>query len=110
MNHSWHQLSIATPGSGRARTRSGLAICEPAISELRAHVLRSGLPPTSTATLSATGPWMTLRPVNNPAAGVAQRTRTGRHFSEMTRRDLGDEEKNYPNCNLANKTRKALVC
>jgi hypothetical protein len=31
---------------------------------------------------------MTLRPVNNPAAGVAQRTRTGRHFSGMTRRDL----------------------
>src|ERR1700681_4060173 len=88
MNHSWHQLSIATQGSGRARIRSGLAICEPAISELRAHVLRSGLPPTSTATLSATGPWMTLRPVNNPAAGVAQRTRTGRHFSGMTRRDL----------------------
>jgi hypothetical protein len=51
---------------------------------------------------------MTLRPVNNPAAGVAQRTRTGRHFSEMTRRDLGDEEKNYPNCNLANKTRKSV--
>src|SRR6202023_287607 len=69
MNHSWYQLSIATPGSGRARTRSGLAICEPAISELRAHVLRSGLPPTSIAALSATGPWMTLRPVNNPAAG-----------------------------------------
>ncbi len=88
MNHSWHQLSIATPRSGRARTRSGLAICEPAISELRAHVLRSGLPPTSTAALSATGPWMTLRPVNNPAAGVAQQTRTGRHYSGMTRRDL----------------------
>jgi len=31
---------------------------------------------------------MTLRSVNNPAAGVAQRTRTGRHFSGMTRRDL----------------------
>jgi hypothetical protein len=31
---------------------------------------------------------MTLRPVNNPAAGVAQRTRTGRHFSGMIRRDL----------------------
>ena len=31
---------------------------------------------------------MTLRPVNNPAAGGAQRTRTGRHFSGMTRRDL----------------------
>src|SRR6202171_4318665 len=93
MNHSWHQLSIATPGSGRARTRSGLAICEPAISEPPAHVLRSGLPPTSTATLSATGPCRTLRPVNNPAAGVAQRTRTGRHFSGMTRRDLGDHEK-----------------
>jgi hypothetical protein len=31
---------------------------------------------------------MTLRPVNNPAAGVAQRTRTGRHFSKMTRCDL----------------------
>jgi hypothetical protein len=31
---------------------------------------------------------MTLRPVNSPAAGVAQRTRTGRHFSGMTRRDL----------------------
>src|SRR3981081_4612544 len=84
MNHSWHQLSIATPGSGRVRTQ----ICEPAIPELRAHVLRSGLPPTSTATLSATGPWMTLRPVDNPAAGLAQRTRTGRHFSGMTRRDL----------------------
>src|ERR1700730_12521102 len=84
MNHSWHQLSIATPGSGRARTRSGLAICEPAISELRAHVLRSGLPPTSTATLSATGPWMTLRPVNNSAAGVAQRTRTGRLSSRVS--------------------------
>ena len=51
---------------------------------------------------------MTLRSVNNPAAGVAQRTRTGRHFSGMTRRDLGDQEKNYPNCNLANKTRKAF--
>src|SRR3982074_2493739 len=108
MNHNWHQLSIATPGSGRARTRSGLAICEPAISELPAHVLRSGLPPTSTATLSATGPWMTLRPVNNPAAGVAQRRRTGRRFQKMPRRDLGDEEKNYPNCNLANKTRKSF--
>src|ERR1700681_3762227 len=60
---------MATPGSRRAQTRSGLAICEPAIPELRAHVLRSGLPPTSTATLSATGPWMTLRSVNNPAAG-----------------------------------------
>src|ERR1700726_2926185 len=34
----------------------------------------------------------------------------GPHFSGMTRRDLGDQEKNYPNCNLANKTRKALVC
>src|SRR6202171_3692227 len=79
---------MATPGWRRAQTRSGLAICEPAIPELRAHVLRSGLPPTSTATLSATGPWMTLRPVNNPAAGAAQRTRTGRHFSGMTRRDL----------------------
>src|SRR6202022_964274 len=45
MNHSWHQLSIATPGSGRARTRSGLAICEPAISELRAPC--SSLWPTS---------------------------------------------------------------
>ena len=31
---------------------------------------------------------MTLRSVNNPAAGVAQRTRTGRHFSGVTRRDL----------------------
>src|SRR6202158_2919379 len=31
---------------------------------------------------------MTLSPVNNPAAGGAQRTRTGRHFSGMTRRDL----------------------
>ena len=31
---------------------------------------------------------MTLRPVNNPAAGGAQRTRTGRHFSGMSRRDL----------------------
>ena len=31
---------------------------------------------------------MTLRPVNNPAAGVAQRTRTGRHFSGMRRCDL----------------------
>jgi hypothetical protein len=49
---------------------------------------------------------MTLRSVNNPAAGVAQRTRTGRHFSGMTRRDLGDQEKNYPNCNLANKLGK----
>ena len=36
---------------------------------------------------------MTLRPVNNPAAGVAQRTRMGRHLSGMTRRDLGDQEK-----------------
>jgi len=53
---------------------------------------------------------MTLRPVNNPVAGVAQRTRMGRHLSGMTRRDLGDQEKNYPDCNLANKTRKALVC
>ena len=53
---------------------------------------------------------MTLRPVNNPVAGVAQRTRMGRHLSGMTRRDLGDQEKNYPNCNLANKTRKALAC
>src|SRR6202140_1123308 len=79
---------MATPGSRRAQTRSGLAICEPAIPELRAHVLRSGLPPTSTATLSATGPWMTLRPVNNPAPGVAQRMMTGRHSPGMTRRDL----------------------
>src|ERR1700692_3188960 len=79
---------MATPGSRPARTRSGLAICEPAIPELRAHVLRSGLPPTSTATLSATGPWMTLRPVNNPAAGVAQRTREGPHFFGIPRRDL----------------------
>src|SRR6202035_5234166 len=107
MNHSWHQLSIATPGSGRARTRSGLAICEPAISELRAHVLRSGLPPTSTATLSAPGPWMTLRSVNNPRAEGPQRPGRGRYFL-MTRHDLGDQEKNYPNCNLANQTRKAL--
>src|SRR6202171_822886 len=79
---------MATPGSRRAQTRSGLAICEPAIPELRAHVLRSGLPPTSTATLSATGPWMTLRPVNNPGAGVAHWTRTGRHFAGVTRRHL----------------------
>ena len=31
---------------------------------------------------------MTLRPVNNSAAGVAQRPRTGRHFSRMSRRAL----------------------
>jgi hypothetical protein len=31
---------------------------------------------------------MTLRPVNNPAAGSAQWTRTDRHVSRMSRRDL----------------------
>jgi type IV secretory pathway TraG/TraD family ATPase VirD4 len=31
---------------------------------------------------------MTLRPVNNSAAGVAQRPRTGRHFSRMSLRAL----------------------
>src|SRR3981081_2320039 len=108
MNHSWHQLSMATPGSRRARTRSGLAICEPAISELRAHVLRSGLPPTSTATLSATGPWMTLRPVNNPAAGVAQRTRTGRHFSGKTRRDLGGSGENRSKLQLGKQNSESV--
>ena len=49
---------------------------------------------------------MTLRSVNNPAAGVAQRTRTGRHFSGMTRRDLGDQEKNYQTATWQTKLRK----
>jgi hypothetical protein len=30
------------------------------------------------------GAWMTLRPVNNSAAGVARRTQTGRHCSGMS--------------------------
>src|SRR3979411_904014 len=84
MNHSWHPLDCPR-GSGRARTRSGLAICEPAIPELRRTR------PSLTFFLALvclqqpqphyrSGPWMTLRPVNNPAAGAAQRTRTAGTF------------------------------
>src|SRR6202011_4440980 len=88
MNHSWapaldgYAGIEASPDSIRARNLRARN------SRAARPCFRSGLPPTSTATLSATGPWMTLRSVNNPAAGVAQRTRTGRHFSGMTRRDL----------------------
>ena len=45
MDHSWHQLSIATLGSGRARTRSGLAISRVDERDHCAHVLGSFLAP-----------------------------------------------------------------
>src|SRR5437868_5381709 len=50
MDHSWHQLSIATLGSGRTRTRLGLSADD---CDHRAHVLGSRLPPAPTAILSA---------------------------------------------------------
>src|ERR1700726_4102534 len=80
MDHSWHQLSIATLGSGRARTRSRLAI--PRVDERDdcAHVLGSFLALVCLEhpqPYYRPGPRMTLRPVNNSAAGVAQRPRTG---------------------------------
>jgi hypothetical protein len=91
MDHSWHQLSIATLGSGRARTRSRLAIPRVDERDHCAHVLGSFL---ALVCLEHPQPYyrpgrrMTLRPVNNSAAGVAQRPRTGRHFSRMSRRAL----------------------
>src|SRR6202043_3607570 len=53
MDHSWHQLSIATLGSGRARTQLGLSADD---CDHRAHVLGSRLPPAPTAILSAGTP------------------------------------------------------
>ena len=51
---------------------------------------------------------MTLRPVDNPAAGLAQRTRTGRHFSGMTRRDLGDQEKKLSKLQLGKQNSESV--
>jgi hypothetical protein len=64
MDHSWHQLSIATLGSGRARTRSGLAIprvderdhCAHVLGSFLALVCLERLPRAPTAILSAGTP------------------------------------------------------
>ena len=51
---------------------------------------------------------MTLRPVDNPVAGVAQRTRMGRHLSGMTRRDLGDQEKKLSKLQLGKQNSESV--
>src|ERR1700674_1213920 len=64
MDHSWHQLSIATLGSGRARTRSVLAIprvderdhCAHVLGSFLALVCLERLPRAPTAILSAGTP------------------------------------------------------
>jgi hypothetical protein len=98
MNHSWHQLSIATPGSGRARTRSGLAICEPAISELRAHVLRSGLPSNIHSHIIGHRTLDDIEACQQSGGRSGSADAAGRHFSGMTRRDLAFVHLHRPRC------------